>query len=89
MQTLTAAVERLTQRNHELEWQLEQQNDQEPNNQNDGQDRDERNNNRPSMNYHQERDDQEESNAVSRRDQLDTSRPSELEVGTLRMTQEM
>jgi len=41
------------------------------------------------MNYHQERDDQEESNAVSRRDQQDTSRPFELEVGTLRMTQEM
>ena len=41
------------------------------------------------MNDYQERDDQEESNAVSRRDQQDTSRPSELEVGTLRMTQEM
>ena len=31
------------------------------------------------------RDDQEESNAVSRRDQQDTSHPSELEVDALRM----
>ena len=41
------------------------------------------------MNDHQERDDQEESNSVSRRDQQDTSHPSELEVGALRMTQKM
>ena len=36
-------------------------------------------------NDHQEMDDQEESNAISRRDQQDTSRPSEQEVGALRM----
>jgi len=53
------------------------------------QDRDERDNNHPPMNDHQERDDQEESNAISRWDQQDTSRPFELEVGVLRMAQEM
>ena len=39
-------------------------------------------------NNHQKRDNQEESNAINRRDQQDTSRPSELEVSTLYMTQE-
>ena len=53
------------------------------------QDRDERDNNHPLMNDHQERDDQEESNAISRWDQQDTSRPFELEVGVLRMAQKM
>ena len=57
--------------------------------QNDEQNRDKRNNNRPSMNDHQERDDQEESNAISRSDQQDTNRPSELEVDALRMAQKM
>ena len=88
MQTLTIAIEWLTQWNHELEWQLEQWNDQELNNQNEEQERDERDNNRPSMNNHQKRDNQEESNAINRRDQQDTSRPSELEVSVLHMTQE-
>ena len=41
------------------------------------------------MNDYQERDNQEESNVVNRRDQQDTSRPFELEVGALRMAQEM
>ena len=41
------------------------------------------------MNDHQERDDQEESNAISRSDQQDTNRPSELEVDALRMAQKM
>ena len=88
MQTLTVAIEWLTQWNHELEWQLKQWNDQELNNQNEEQERDERDNNRPSMNNHQKRDNQEESNAINRRDQQDTSRPSELEVSVLHMTQE-
>ena len=43
--TLVAVDEWLTQRNHELEWQLKQWNDQEPNDQNDGQDREEHNDN--------------------------------------------
>ena len=47
VQTLIAVVEWLTQQNHELEWQLEQQNYQEPNDQNDEQERDERDNDRP------------------------------------------
>ena len=72
-----------------MERRLEQWNDQEPNNQNDRQDRDEHDNNRPLTNAHQERGDQEESNAISRRDQQDTSHPFELEVGVLRMAQEM
>ena len=42
VQTLAIVVEWLTQRNHKLEWQLEQWNDQEPNDQNNGQDRDKR-----------------------------------------------
>ena len=50
--TLAAMDEWLTQRNHELEWQLKQWNDQEPNDQNDGQDREERNNNCPLTNDH-------------------------------------
>ena len=74
---------------HELRRQLEQQNDQEPNDQNDGQNRDKRDNNRPPTNNHQERDDQEENNAISRRDQKNNSRPSELEVDALCMAQEM
>ena len=41
------------------------------------------------MNDHQERDDQEESNVVSKGDQQDTNRPSELEVNAMRMAQEM
>ena len=72
-----------------MERQLEQQNDQEPNNQNDRQDRDERDNNRPPTNDHQEKDDQKESNVVSKQDEYDTNCPSELEVGALRMAQEM
>ena len=47
VQTLAIAVEQLTQRNHELERQLEQWNDREPNDQNDEQERDERDNDRP------------------------------------------
>ena len=66
VQTLAVVVEWLTQWNHELERQLEQWNDHEPNDQNDRQDKDECDNNCPSMNDHQERDDQEESNVVSR-----------------------
>ena len=52
VQTLVAANEWLTQRNHELEWQLEQQNNQEPNDQNDRQDREECNDNCPLTNDH-------------------------------------
>ena len=36
-------------------------------------------------NDHQEMDDQEESNVISRQDQQDTNHPSELEVGALHM----
>ena len=50
--TLDAVDEWLTQRNHELEWQLKQWNDQEPNDQNDGQNREEHNDNCPPMNDH-------------------------------------
>ena len=41
------------------------------------------------MNVHQERDNQGESSVVSRRDQQDTSHPSELEVDALHTVQEM
>ena len=85
VQTLVVEIERLIQWNHELERQLEQQNNREPNDQNDKQNRDEHNNDHPPTNDHQERDDQEESNAISRCDQQDTSCPSELEVSALRM----
>ena len=61
----------------------------EANDQNEEHGRGEHNNDRPPTNDHQERDDQEESNVTSRQDQQDTSRPSELEVGALRMAQEM
>lgn len=68
---------------------MEQRNDREPNDQNDRWERDERDNNRPSTNDHQEKDDQEESSAVSRRDQQDTNCPSELEVAALRVTHDL
>ena len=41
------------------------------------------------MNNDKKKDDQKESNVVSGRDQQDTSRPSKLEVGALRMMQEL
>ncbi|XP_075655046.1 uncharacterized protein LOC142625244 [Castanea sativa] len=47
------------------------------------------NNDRPPTNDHQKKDDQEESNAISRRNQQDTSCPSEPKIGALRMAQEM
>ena len=61
VQTLATTVEQLTQRNHELERKLGQQNEKHPNDQNDEHGGGERNNNRPRTNNHQERDNQDES----------------------------
>ena len=69
-----------------MAWQVEQRNDREPNDQNEERERDERDNDRPLTNDHQEKDNQVESSVISRWDQQDTNRPSELEVGALCVT---
>ena len=68
MQTLVAAVEWLTQRNQELEQQLNQGNERRPEDQHDRWDNEEQNDNHLLMGDRKEREDQEESNIPNRQD---------------------
>ena len=86
VQTLAAAVERLTQRNYELEQQLNQKDEQRQEGQCDERDVDEQNGSHLPTGDRQEREDQKESNIPSRRNGLeDTTHPSEMEVSAMRI----
>jgi len=68
VQTLVAAIEWLTQRNQELEQQLNQGNERRPEDQRDRWDNEEQNDNYLLTGDRKEREDQEESNIPNRRD---------------------
>ena len=90
VQTLAATIEQLTQRNQELEQQLNQKNERRPEDQHDERNNDEQNGSHLPTGDRQEREDPKESNVPSRRDgPEDVRRPSEMEISAMRMAQDM
>lgn len=92
MQSLVAAIERLTQQNQELKHQMNLVNKRraQKNNQHDEQHNDEHDDSHlPTRDQH-EREDQEESNVASRRNRWeDTDHKSKLESNAMRMALDM
>ena len=90
VQTRVAVVEQLTQRNQELEQQLNQRNKWGPKDQHDERDDEELNRSHLLTKDWWEREDQEESNIPSRQDgQNDIDHSSKIESNAMRMAQDM